>query len=151
MACHPSPWSLPWTCLHNTNRQEPPSGGTGTGIRNRSEGIGNLTVSKHWGFGLIQTTSFPKEGQGDLPNPLEEQKEGAFWWWVQSGMTGNSQEPIGSGRPPDSGWRSRCLEATLLTLGQSLGLLSWRTAGLTPLLLGAFSMLAAATAARATL
>ena len=101
-------------------------------------------MSKHLGFGLIRTTGFPKEGQGDLLNPLEEQKGGAFRWWVQSVVTGNSQEPIGSGRPPDLGWRSRGLEATLLTPGQPLRLLRWKTPGLTPLLLGAFSMLAEA-------
>lgn len=40
----------------------------------KNESIQKLAVSEPWGFRLWWTKIFPKEGQGDLPNPLGEQK-----------------------------------------------------------------------------
>lgn len=73
LGCRPPPSSqgLPRTRGHESIR---PGASRQVHVCRKNESIQKLAVSEPWGFRLWWTNIFPKEGQGDLPNPLGEQK-----------------------------------------------------------------------------
>lgn len=73
LGCRPPPSSqgLPRTRGHESIR---PGASWQVHVCRKNESIQKLAVSEPWGFRLWWTNIFPKEGQGDLPNPLGEQK-----------------------------------------------------------------------------